>query len=348
MQGAELGGARLQAASLTYAELQGANLRGANLQGANLSWAELQGASLGVTELDHELFRFLGPAKLQGASLTGADLLGANLGRARLQGAILRSTRLWGADLTDAQLQGAELWIAELPGASLRGAQLQGADLLAAKLQGADLSGAQLQGANFGEEVGAELKLALLSDVFLWRAKVRNCSDAHMINPKFDAAIESSSKIGQADEPVPATPEAIAGFIERTVMDISGPRKDEVREQLRARLVADIKKEDLAAMETTWRECAANSEKVEQAEYNRQRADLLRDLVCNTPTNRKEIASGIIRQWALLSPDRLDFFTHLARGLLSLDGKECAATNDLSDRYKEFLRKFLSTPAPAN
>src|SRR5262244_1873790 len=131
-------------------------------------------------------------------------------------------------------------------------------------------------------------------------------------------------------------------------MDISGPRKDEVREQLRARLVDDIKKEDLDTMETTWRECAANSEKVEQAEYDRQHADLLRRLVCNTPANRKEIAAGIIRNWTSDNPDRRDFFTRLARGLLGLDGKECAATNDLSDRYKEFLHEFLSTPTQVN
>ena len=278
----------------------------------------------------------------KGASLAGAELQGANLGRVQLQGAILRSTRLWGADLTDAQLQGAELLIAELQGASLRGAQLQGAELLAAKLQGADLSGAQLQGANLGR---AELKLALLSDVFLWRAKVGNCSDARMTKPRFDAAIESSSKIGQADEPVAATPEAIAGFIERAVIDISGPRKEEVRKQLRAGLVADIKKEDLVATETMWRDCAANSEKVEPAEYDRQHADLLRDLFCDTTTNREDTAAGIIRNWGSDDPDRRDFFMRLARGLLGLDGRECAATKDLSDRTKELLRQFVSTPA---
>jgi len=321
MQGVDLVGARLQGASLSYAELQGATLRGANLQGANLSWARLQGAYLGFTEVDVTARTpsvFFGPAQLQGASLAGAQLQGANLGRVQLQGA------------------------------SLRGAQLQGAELLAAKLQGADLSGAQLQGANLGKEEGAELKLAFLSDVFLWRAKVANCSNARTIKPKFDRTIESSSKTGQADEPVLATPEAIAGFIERAVLDISGPRKDEVREQLRARLVVDGKNEDLGPIETIWRECAASSEKVEQAEYDRQLADLLRDLVCDATTNREAIATGIVRNWVLYDPGRHVFVTQLARGLLGLDGKECAATKNLTDRYKEFLRKFVSTPAPAN
>jgi len=130
---------------------------------------------------------------------------------------------------------------------------------------------------------------------------------------------------------------AIAGFIERTVMDISGPRKDEVREQLRARLVDDIKKEDLAAIETIWRECAANSEKVEQAEYDRQHADLLRRLVCNTPTNRKEIAAGIIRNW--ISEDRRDFFNRLARSLL--DPRTCKSINGSCWTHCWTLSSFL-------
>jgi hypothetical protein len=114
---------------------------------------------------------------------------------------------------------------------------------------------------------------------------------------------------------------------------------------LRAGLVADIKKDDLAAIETIWRECAANSEKVERAEYDRHRADLLRDLVCDSTTYRKEIDAGIFG--GSDAPDRHDFVTRLARGLLGLDGKECAATKDLSDRAKEILRKVVSRPPPA-
>ena len=131
-------------------------------------------------------------------------------------------------------------------------------------------------------------------------------------------------------------------------MDIKEPRKDEVRDRLRAGLAAGIKKEDLAATETIWRECAANSEKVEQAEYDRQRADLLRDHVCDATTNRKEIAEGIVINFGSYDPDRHDFFIRLARGLLGLDGRGCAATTDLSDRYKEFLREFVSKPTPGS
>jgi hypothetical protein len=223
--------------------------------------------------------------------------------------------------------------------------RLQGAQVLAAKLQGADLSGAQLQGVNFSR---SELKLALLSDVFLWRAKVGNCSDARTTNQKFDAAVELRPGPGQADEPVPATAEAIAAFIERAITDLSEPRKDEVRERLRIGLLADIKTEDLAAIEMTWRECASNSARAERAEYDRNHADILRDLVCGATTDRKEIAAGVIRNWGSDDPDRRVFFIRLARGLLGLDGRECGATKDLSDRAKEFLRNFVSTPAPAS
>jgi hypothetical protein len=144
---------------------------------------------------------------------------------------------------------------------------------------------------------------------------------------------------------VPATPEAIEDLIKRAIPDLSGPRKDEVRNRLRAGLLANVNKDDLAAIETKWRECAANSEKVERAEYNRQRADLLRELVCNSTTYRKGIDPGLFRKWH--APDHQDYFIRLARGLLSLDGKDCAATRNLSDSAKEFLHNVVSRPPPA-
>jgi hypothetical protein len=226
----------------------------------------------------------------------------------------LSAANLEGADLSNAHLQGANLTIAELQGANLRGVRLQGADILAAKLQGANLSDAQLQGASFGK---SELTLALLSDVFLWRAKAGNCSDARTINPKFDAAADLKPKPSQVNEPVPVTTEAIAGFIERAITDVSEPRKEEViiRQGLRAALLANVKANDVATIEMVWPECASNSEKVEKAEYDRKHADLLRDLVCDATTNQKELATGIIRNWGLDEPDRRDFFIRLARGL---------------------------------
>jgi uncharacterized protein YjbI with pentapeptide repeats len=338
MTGADLSGADLQGASFGYAQLQGATLSNAQMQNANFTGAQLQGADLSSQPL-------FGTTELQGASFFVAQLQGADLRGARLQGAILRSARLHGADLGGAQLQGAELLIAELQGANLKGARLQGADIVGAKLQGANLSGAQLQGANLGE---SELKLALLSEVSVWRAKGADCSDARTTNPKYDAAVDMRPRPDQADEPVSATPEAIADFIDRAVANVGGPRKDEVREQLRAGLVGDIKKEELDAIETNWRTCAANSETIERAVYDRQHADFLRDLACDATTSRKEVAAGIIRASYSPDADRRAFFTRLARGLLGLDGKACAATGDLSESDREGLRKFLSQPGPAD
>jgi uncharacterized protein YjbI with pentapeptide repeats len=340
---ADFSEARMIGGFLVEARLQGATLHQAQLQGAFLSAAELQGADLGLAGLqgaylDHH--QFLPATQLRGAVLFGAQLQGAYLGDAQLQGADLTTADLQGADLSGAQLQGANLRGAGLQGADLTLAELQGADLSGAQLQGADLSGAQLQGANLGL---GKLKLALFSDVSLWRIKGANCLGARTTNPKLDATIELRANFRQT-EPVPGTPEAIEDFIKRTIADLSELRKDEVRNRLRAGLVADIKKEDLAAIETMWRECAANSEKVERAEYDRQRADLLRELVCNSTTYRKEIDPGIFRK--LDTSDRQEYFTRLARGLLGLDGRECAATKDLSDRAKEFLRNVVSRPLP--
>jgi uncharacterized protein YjbI with pentapeptide repeats len=264
---------------LLGARLQGASLRQAQLQGAYLNAAELQGADLGH-------FRLLSATQLQGAVLYGAQLQGADLGDAQLQGADLTAADLLGANLSGAQLHGANLLSAHLQGADLTFSELQGANLLGAELQGADLSGAQFQGADLGL---SKLKLALFSDVFLWRTKRANCLDARTTNPILDAAIESRARFRQA-EPIPATPEAIADFIKSAIADLGEPRKEEVRNRLRAGLVADIKKEDLAAIETMWRECAANSEKVERAEYDRQRADLLRDLVRDSTTPPNKVA----------------------------------------------------------
>jgi uncharacterized protein YjbI with pentapeptide repeats len=334
MIGSILLGAKLQGASLRQAQLQGAYLNAAELQGADLGFARLQGA-------DFSHLQYLSATQLQGAVLFGAQLQGADLGDAQLQGANLRVAELQGANLSGAQLQGADLGGAQLQGADLTFAELQGADLRIAELQGADLSGAQLQGANLES---SKLELALFSDVSVWRTEGANCHGARTTSPKLDAAVELRAKFRQA-EPVPATPEATADFIERAIADLSEPRKDEVRNRLRAGLVADIQKEDLAAIETMWRECAANSEKGERAEYDRQRADLLRDLVCNSTTHRKTIDVGIFRESD--APDRHDFFVRLARGLLGLDGKDCAATEDLNDRAKEFLRNVVSRPPPA-
>ena len=352
MSGARFASAELQGAYLGSAQLQGAHLADARLQDTDLGSAQLQGTDLLV-------------AQLQGANLTGAQLQGADLRAARLEGAVLffpqlqganlRGAWLQGADLTGAQFQGADLRDASLQGASLRFAQLQGADLTGAELQGADLTAAQLQGADLSN---SELRLAWISDAYLWRAWHANCSDARVSAPKVDAVLlpivssispdlffdpSNSSKA----LPIPATREAIEKFIEDTVVNISNPRKSEVRKRLHEGLDDTVQKDDSAAIETTWRDCAAKSEKIARSEYLQRHADFLRDLVCDATTGRKEIAAGIIRNWISNDSNRRDRSSRLARGLLG-DGKECAATKDLTEQTKERLREFASAPAPAN
>ena len=354
MSRASFEAAELQGANLNAAAVQGANLRFAQLQGADLSNAKLQGADLGSWALalageDFDEGTVLGgPAHLEGANLSGASLQDAKLRFAHLDGADLHFAVLDDADLHFAQLRAANLSDAQLRAANLSGARLQaanlssarlaGADLSDAQLQGADLSGAGLQGANLQR---SELKLALLSDVNLWRANVDGCSDARITGPKF----------------VPVPPETIERFIEDVVANISVRRKGEVRERLHDRLAGAVQKDDFTAIETTWRDCAAKAEKLADSDYIKQHTDFLRDLVCDATSNRKEIAEGIIKHrisdaiiknWISGTPDRRNYSYRLARGLLGLWDKECGATKDLSDETKERLHRLASTPTPEN
>jgi uncharacterized protein YjbI with pentapeptide repeats len=349
LQGANLNAAGVQGANLRFAQLQEADLSNAQLQGADLSNAQLQGADLGSwailrAALDEETHPG-GPAHLEGADLSGASLQDAKLRFAHLEGADLHFAHLDGADLGSAQLQAANLNDAQLRATNLRSAQLQatnlsgarlaGADLSNAQLQGADLSGAGLQGANLQR---SKLKLALLSNVNLWRAGVDRCSDARVTDPKF----------------VP--PEAIEKSIEDVVANISVRRKGDVRERLHDRLGA-VQKDDFTAIETIWRDCATEAEKLAESDYIKQHTDFLRDLVCDATSNRKEIAEGIIKHRILdaiiksqtsATPDRRNYSYRLARGLLGLWGQECGATKDLSDEAKLLLHRLASTPMPAN
>lgn len=175
-----------------------------------------------------------------------------------------------------------------------------------------------------------------------------------MTRPRLNAIIELRTEPDGSDEWVLATPEAIEQFIKRVIADDRRLRFL-VNKRLRDGLVAPIQKDDLDATKAYWDECAAKSAMVLKAEYDQQHAALLRGLVCNATDNRKEIAAGIIRNWIPISqsrdalpPYRDDYSPRLARGLLGLDGQECAATKDLSDKHKELLQGYASTPAPAN
>jgi uncharacterized protein YjbI with pentapeptide repeats len=329
--GAGLNAADLQDASLWDAQLQGAFLDHANLQGASLFEAQLQGASLNYAQLQGASLQ---DAQLQGASLQGARLQDASLFRAQLQGANLLFAQLQGASLELAQLQGASLEGAGLHGAFLKNAQLQGASLEGAGLYGASLENTQLQGADFK---GAWLQGASLDGVLVWRAKNADCEAARVTRHKPDAVIEN-------EKSVPATPEAVAKFIQDSVVGIpDGDLKQQAIDRMRAGLVVDPAEDNTAEIAEVWRKC----EEVPQAEFDKKHAAFLRDLVCDVKESRDAIAKGIIRNWISDRKDRSDFSAQLARGLLGEDGKPCAATQDLDERDKERLRAFVPAAASA-
>jgi uncharacterized protein YjbI with pentapeptide repeats len=331
----DLTGARMSGANLFVTALQGASLDSAQLQGASLGGAHLQGVSLGH-------------AQLQGASLDSAELQGAVLRDAQLQGASLRQAQLQGASLARAQLQGAVLYFTQLQGSSLTDAQLQGASLDGARLQGASLDGARLQGADLDK---SSMTYSRLSKAYVWRAKNAACHESRVSGHKPDAIIAGISVLGRADDSVPATPDAIAKLIERSVADIAGTNlKEQARQRMRAGLIVNPAKDDTAAIEKVWSDCEQESDKVPLKEFDEKHAALLRDLVCDATEARKAIAGGIVRNWISDTDDRRQFSARLARGLLGLDGKECPATKDLDEPTKERLRSLaaaVSPPAPA-
>jgi uncharacterized protein YjbI with pentapeptide repeats len=381
LTGANLTEAALEEASLDGAHLRGAVLGSANLRSATVAGAELQGANLGFAQLPGS---FLVAAHLQGANLKYATLQGANLNGAELRGAVLDNAFMQAASLEGAQLAGASLDGANLQGASfrdvnapregrdsylaainygnitiegkfLRGAQLQGASLERASLQGASLDGVQLQGASINE---ANLDLAELRDVYVWRTKELNCGRMNLVRPKTEAIIEASfapDEPDKPDKPTVATPDEITRFIERTIADIPNePTKYQAQERLRAGLIVDQTNDDTQEIAKFWNDCESAIKKKQQKSLDDELAHFLRDLACNARDNRKAIAEGVAGNWAwpssprgLRSPIRRNFVLLLARGLLSEDGKNCAATKDLNEQITEALRGVIAEAANA-
>jgi hypothetical protein len=195
---------------------------------------------------------------------------------------------------------------------------------------------------------------ALLSDVFLWRARFSNCADARVINPRFDAVPVHA---GSPDQPVMAsTPDATEDFVERIVAAVEDSQKAVVRKRMRDGLIADIDKDQLATMERDWRKCAASFEEIPGAVYLRQHADFLSRLGCVIgQMDGQRTLSGLVRIWFSDVPmmhnvgsaaDRLDHASRLARGLLGLNREKCEATEKLSPEDRERLLGIATTPAP--
>jgi uncharacterized protein YjbI with pentapeptide repeats len=284
LRGARLFQTRLQGGLLSDTYLQTANLVGAALQHANLINAELQGAWLNSAELQGTHLAF---AKLQGAKLIAARLEGARLNDTELQGTDMNSAWLQGADLSSAWLQGAELKLTHLQGAKLHEAKLQGADLQYADLQGADLTGAWLAGADFSE---ASLDHSVLGNASIWRTQNATCTNARIANLQID------NVIGKSDfgNPIPATGNAIARFIERSIAQIpDAGTKARAAELMRNGLVIDPANDDTEAIVKVWNDCKkAETSTMPQGTFDEQHVAILRKLACD---GSPATAGGIVR-----------------------------------------------------
>jgi uncharacterized protein YjbI with pentapeptide repeats len=342
----DLVGAQLYQANLGGTTLDGAILDGAQLQGAILDQAQLKSASLSGAMLQNAS---LEGAQLQGANLYKTKLEGASLDRALLQGASLQGAKLQGATLMAAQLQGADLFGAMLKGATLDGARLQGASLTVAQLQGASLNYTQLQGAQFA---GANFDHAVLSDVWIWRAGSIDCAKARVANPKPDNVVDVTYDFFDIQKPPLATTVVPVTFVENSVADIPDARaKNNVAAQMKKALTADATGDDSAAIAKAWSACAEAAAKVPQSTFEKEHAELLRNLACDASEDREAIASGIIRNWIVGGRKAIRADTWglaeqmsatlsglLARELLGLDARACAARYDFDGATIKTLR----------
>jgi uncharacterized protein YjbI with pentapeptide repeats len=360
MRRIDLTGSRLANAQLQNARLQGASLDGTELRGASLDHAQLQGASLGKANLQGAS---LVSTQLQGASLITAHLQGASLVDAQLQGATLFDSELQGASLNGAVLMSASIGFTQLQGASLANARMQGATLQSANLQGAALPFAQIQGVDFAS---ANLDHADLSNVSTWRAANANCTAANVRDHSAAAVVDAGfflfGSFRIPGDPIAATPVQIGEIVARSVAGIpdASPRKSAAT-LMHAGLDIDPAKDNTEDIAKVWEACEAATHKRSQEKFDAERAALLRHLVCDASENRESIAKGVIRNWIVTAqmPSLLALFgrntlstavsAQLARGLLGLDGKTCAATNDFDkatlDRLRVAAEKVASEPS---
>jgi uncharacterized protein YjbI with pentapeptide repeats len=178
LSGANLFGAKLDAADLSGANLTGAKLdlawiMRANFTNANLSSASLLGlvvsSGLDISPAEAPIFKganFSGARII--ARLSRFDLSGANFTDARMGSDMKnQSMGLMRTDLSGANLSGADFSRADLSRALMRFANLTGANLADANLSGTDLSGADLTNADLTNANATEADLggAVLTNV---------------------------------------------------------------------------------------------------------------------------------------------------------------------------------------
>ena len=170
LQGADLGGMKLDQANLAGANLREANLVYAELRNANLSGAELSGANL---------YHALIPgANLSRTRMTSANLSWVNAEHANLSDTNLFRANLSHADLDRGNLSGVSIGTADLSGAMLVHANLSGAKIGTPNLSGAILMFTNLSGAVFGMETPIKSSNPRVTEDFTIRLTQSQLDDA--------------------------------------------------------------------------------------------------------------------------------------------------------------------------
>jgi|SRR5580692_2224550 uncharacterized protein YjbI with pentapeptide repeats len=338
---ADLTGARLTGANLVYAELEGASLEEAQLQRADLSFAKLQGAMLNNAQLQEA---HLGAAELEGAELQSAQLQGADLTIAKLEDADLFKTALQGAILDSASLRGVLFNSAQLQGANLNSASLQGATIFRSSLHGASLREASLQGADLSE---VAMDSAVLDGAWVWRAKIDSCGKFRFKDLKLDQTVEPERRLGKDfNDLVPATSSNVKDYIDQAVAGIpNAVKRDRAAAHLHQRLDVDPANDDTAALAKAWIDCEAKGGDISDETFDRNRAVVLRNLVCES--SDESITAGIIGNWiSRPENDPTVLSIALARGLLGQDGEACAAAKDFDRTTIANLRAAMARTIP--
>ena len=192
----------------------------------------------------------------------------------------------------------------------------------------------------------------------MWRARNTPCQQPSPRPPRVrdhePAAVLVVLPAGRKESL--ATPDDVAKFIERSVSDVPGARREDARERMREGLAVDSANGDTAAIKQAWNLCEQASRKPSREEFDRQfdsgRAAFLGTLVCDATEHGKAVAKGIGRNFIPEQPPFSDFSAQLARRLLGQDGETCAATADLDRRDKKRLVRAAAAaptaPAPGS
>jgi uncharacterized protein YjbI with pentapeptide repeats len=327
----------LRRANFLGANLAGANFNHADLRGANFDLANLQYSSVILANLHQASFYY---AWLDGAVLVSARLLASNLQYSKLRGAELANAKFQAAALGHSELQGATLSGVDFRGAALDYAQLQGADLQDADLRGADLYEARLQGAILNE---SRLRLANFSDAIVWGASGAKCNDANVglftpitaNAPIVLPGIEEREK--EHMEWVAPNREMVDRFIQDVVRSVSTLVQQSVRKKLVSRLED---KDDTAAIDQSWRACAAKK----PSQYEGKLVEYLTDLACSPGADQQYVLYGVYQNYIIGHRYRLDEVRRrLSKIFLGNGNKPCPGI-----AFAESIREKLNQSASAH